>query len=630
MTCQSHNCHGVVDPFYSTLLIQVLLDNPCHIADDEVLQDVEYASRRLMSEGLPFVTKLLPLFAKAAETGLETGQYKVPAGFKASKRNPGLPAFLQDVLLAVFDSDGVLRPEIMTHVSANHVDGAASTSVEELDRVAVAVRHVRQVGYLFYKLDLPYPEQVEQEALARFVQVEDELPEPDGPVSGGDELLDIVAYEMTRLLGEVDLVNIIPRHGPGAVSTGEKGDSKWTFSRTYDNLTPVYGLSYFTVGGHDEVTDRREWVRQLSHWDTGLCKLLFVLKDSRGPRTICPHPLEFQWIAQGQARAITPHVEAISEYRINFRDQTTNGSLALRSSLTRDNATLDMKEASDWVSLAQMRRVLPSSVMRYLEATRCEALQLPNGEAIVLRKFAPMGSAVCFPVEACFFWSVAVAAISLVLPGRRRWVRQHVYAFGDDLIVPREYAHVVIDGLEAVGLKVNRSKSFVTGFFRESCGVDAFVGRNVTPVRIKKSVRAGGPLGSYLLSWADYAHSLEEHGYPRASESLYAAIEAITGPLPYGTSDAGYLCRRTNTWSSAVSRNYKLAKRRKLRIRLDQDFQNVEVKALAVPTARTETTSVDGWERLLRNLTQGAGRRPDVVALQTNDEGPLVYRWNRV
>jgi len=55
---------------------------------------------------------------------------------------------------------------------------------------------------------------------------------------------------------------------------------------------------------------------------------------------------------------------------------------------------------------------------------------------------------------------------------------------GDDTIVPSSCYKDVAKALEAVSLKVNLGKSFVHGFFRESCGGDFFMGHDVTPCRV--------------------------------------------------------------------------------------------------------------------------------------------------
>jgi hypothetical protein len=60
--------------------------------------------------------------------------------------------------------------------------------------------------------------------------------------------------------------------------------------------------------------------------------------------------------------------------------------------------------------------------------------------------------------------------------------------FGDDIAVHSRYFDAVCSGLEIHNLKVNRVKSFSKGNFRESCGLDAFKGVDVTPLRLRTNL----------------------------------------------------------------------------------------------------------------------------------------------
>jgi hypothetical protein len=97
-----------------------------------------------------------------------------------------------------------------------------------------------------------------------------------------------------------------------------------------------------------------------------------------------------------------------------------------------------------------------------------------------------MGSACTFPVQSIIY---CIVAISVRLYLSKTWPTTHAVraasarcsVFGDDIIVPKDDCPTVIEALEYLGLKVNTAKTFGTGKFRESCGVDAWGGYNVTP-----------------------------------------------------------------------------------------------------------------------------------------------------
>jgi hypothetical protein len=101
-----------------------------------------------------------------------------------------------------------------------------------------------------------------------------------------------------------------------------------------------------------------------------------------------------------------------------------------------------------------------------------------------------MGSSVTFPVQSLLFLA---CALSSVLTARRlrptlsniQRLEGEVSVFGDDIIVPTDCRDVMFSALELLKFKVNSNKTFTGSFFRESCGVDAFAGVDVTPAYLR-------------------------------------------------------------------------------------------------------------------------------------------------
>lgn len=591
--------------FMRELLVALMTDCSDLNTFEGYNMDVAEIITRCDCEGLPFVTLTLPTLGKAVEAGLETGQLVVPDGFRPSKRNPGLPALFQDLLRHVFDQNGLLLERLSWVDTIAESNDEASSAV--VSKAAAAVRLVRQLCYCGYKLEVPRDQARDEQLMHDWVTADQELKHPDDP--DDPPLVEIVRHEFSRLFNEVDLREIRPRHGPGAVATGERGDQKWAFQRHYDHFASVYDLSYFTVGGADELADRPEWVESMSSTrasqNEAHAKMVVVHKDGRGGRTIAEEILELQYLQQGVADAIRPWIERRSAYGVRFFDQSMNRKLAVESSVDRQYATIDLKNASDRVSLWAVRKAAgEGDLLRVLEATRSRTVIFKTRgkqRVHVSRVFAPMGSALCFPVEAALFWSIAVAAISARLPGRRQWIREHVHVYGDDIIVPREYAACVMDALESWGLTVNRTKSFVHGFFRESCGADAFAGADVTPIRLKKLLPSSRSSASELASYAAVAARLAKGGFRRASELAYSVVEEILGDLPAGLETSGYICRVVECPTKALLHNLRMQAARRLRVRENRDWQRVEFHVWK-PVNPTTTTELDGWPRLLRNV----------------------------
>lgn len=160
-----------------------------------------------------------------------------------------------------------------------------------------------------------------------------------------------------------------------------------------------------------------------------------------------------------------------------------------------------------------------------------------SGIPIRLRKFAAMGSALCFPVESFIFYAVGMSAIldrrSLQPTSRNLYkLKGLLYVYGDDIIVHRDEVAVVADALEAFGLKVNASKSFRNGKFRESCGMDAFDGHDVTPTYVRSVPPSNKRSSKELISWISTANDFYSQGMWKSCTYMRNHVEAILGVLP--------------------------------------------------------------------------------------------------
>jgi hypothetical protein len=322
--------------------------------------------------------------------------------------------------------------------------------------------------------------------------------------------------ELSPIIAKLDFREITPSHGPGAVMHKERASEKSRFlysSRICDlypydkyfNLLPFLG--------------EKDLLSQAIDTDCNVSRMVAVPKDSRGPRLISVHSKESVWIQQGQRRSLEHCIEShpLTRGRINFADQSVNGRLALQSSIDRVYTTIDMKEASDRVTRGTVQ-FLFGGLWPYLDATRADRIRLLDNRLVPLHMYAPMGNATTFPVEALVFWASIRAGIRL----RHGVSCDAVYVFGDDIIVPSSYYDGAIYGLCSMGLIPNASKTFRKGFFRESCGVDAYHGIDVTPHRWRASVT----LNSYsdLISACDLAKRFRISGYDRSATELYRLV----------------------------------------------------------------------------------------------------------
>lgn len=409
-----------------------------------------------------------------------------------------------------------------------------------VDRSPLDFRYLRQVLLFCYKAEHKTTHEKLHDATSNFVACADSTRMWDPTFLGETprRVLNLARAHIRNLLRGTDWRNIVPSHGPGAVTdyVPHRGKGWWTqWFSTIEYLYPYH--EFFGVS--------RQFYQELAPpriSDEIIAALTAVPKDSRGPRLICVHPQESIWIQQGLRRKLEDQIES---YRgnprahnlsprdhVNFNDQSINGGLALNGSTTGYWATLDLKEASDRVPDILVQELLGPDHYKWFGCCRASQITLSRihsalrgspfegslPDSVDCSMYAPMGNATTFPIESLVFWALCVSTMQIVGADRP----YDCYVFGDDIIVPSQDAQAVMDSLEDFNLLVNRDKSFFRGSFRESCGVDAFSGVDVTPLRWKSSYDIQSAEG--LQSACLLAMNLRVAGYWTASVTLYTEI----------------------------------------------------------------------------------------------------------
>lgn len=132
-----------------------------------------------------------------------------------------------------------------------------------------------------------------------------------------------------------------------------------------------------------------------------------------------------------------------------------------RSLIRSGSATIDFSKASDTNYMCVLRALWPARIVKTLERLRTGVFEYEeNGEKVFhpLRMFAPMGCGCTFEV------------MTLTLLAYGRAISADCSVFGDDVIIKQSSAKAFISLVESVGWKVNSTKSYIDGNFRESCG----------------------------------------------------------------------------------------------------------------------------------------------------------------
>ena len=484
-----------------------------------VSRDCEEIRNRITNEGIGFLTKTLPMIGKRLDKALSGTSAFDTTGLET--RSDGIPKLFGYMLERVLMS--------------------TTLAIRE-DACVDSIKRLRQLYMYMYKLELPSDNDTKNKVVSDFVATDAGLSYLEGLDDVGSRILAQARKFTCSVFGTLDHRNIVPRHGPGSVATGELRERKSRFSRLYRDLEQIYPFTEYFVSGLNHIADEPESITDLMEVSEACAKIVLVPKDSRGPRIISMEPLELQWIQQGLMRNIVPHLEhhPITRGHVNFTDQSINQRLALEGSKGGQWATLDMKEASDRVSLVLVMALFEDCpLIDGLSACRSKKTKLPDGTEMYMKKFAPMGSALCFPIESFVFYALCVSVLMVVCGLKQAKARKAVYVYGDDIIVKTEFASVLMQYLPLFDLMFNESKCCLSGFFRESCGCDAYKGIDVTPVRLRKRLISRGATRqlSAVIAASAVAQSnrLHQAGYYRAGEYIRRWVEGYLGPLPIVT-----------------------------------------------------------------------------------------------
>jgi hypothetical protein len=217
-------------------------------------------------------------------------------------------------------------------------------------------------------------------------------------------------------------------------------------------------------------------------------KLSFVNKNQDIARSICTEPTINMWLQLGMGNILQERL--LKVYGIDFKVQPeVNRRLARLGSLLDHNVTIDLESASDSLGLRMMEEVFPKGFMGMLRRLRSPVSQLPDGSRVPLNMVSTMGNGFTFPLQTLLFAASCVVVLrylSVPVINKGAWSVRTMSVFGDDIIIDKRCSRLLIHLLKMLGFVVNEDKTFVEGPFRESCGVDWFLGHDVRPVYLKR------------------------------------------------------------------------------------------------------------------------------------------------
>jgi hypothetical protein len=163
---------------------------------------------------------------------------------------------------------------------------------------------------------------------------------------------------------------------------------------------------------------------------------------------------------------------------------------------------------------------------------------VPGFGALRLAKFASMGSALTFPLEAMVFLTIIFMTIKQER-GTPFTEDSHfsdfigkVRVYGDDIVIPVDIVEAVVSKLHTFGYKVNAGKSFWTGKFRESCGKEYYDGHDVSVVKVREMLPTQRQHVQEIVSTVSLRNQMYFAGNWETARFL---DELLSGLIPFPT-----------------------------------------------------------------------------------------------
>lgn len=504
-------------------------------------RDLQTIEQRFKHEGYGFLTIALPSFGESVFNALSTGRFCPPLGFKG-RGGSVLPLFMGGLLSEVFEPGTGLVKE--------------KPSID-------AIISLRQLCFLFKKVQLSErdSDKLHRKAVEGFFANDSINGTKFLSYTQESQLANVCKFTLIDLCS-IDLENIACKHGPGSVEEGYKPNQKWlglsdaVFRRYFD--TERFGYDAFGIldridlssieSSKDDLVDRQLF--SPTHTSRSSARLISVAKNSTSRRTITIEPMLNQFVQQGLNTALRDSITGCSVLSncLTLADQSKNQVLALEGSRLCNWSTLDLKSASDLLSLRLVETVFGGKPDFLQAAIDCRSPTVTcDGVTRYIGKFAGMGNALTFPVQSVVFACLAITAI-VVSSGKRptmqevRRASRQVRVFGDDIIVRTEFVHQVVDWLQCAGLIVNAKKSFLDGKFKESCGVDAYDGVDVTPLYLRYRPDDSSTEPSAIAGLVAFSNQCWLRGYYSMATAIQSEVEERLGyRLPLVSVNSGVL-----------------------------------------------------------------------------------------
>lgn len=219
--------------------------------------------------------------------------------------------------------------------------------------------------------------------------------------------------------------------------------SDYTWSRGEQNRQELYGSEDSIVQG--------------SH-------LSIVPKNNETGRCICTEPSINMLFQLSAGKALEKRL--LEAYGIGLETEPfKNQALARLGSRNGNFATIDLKSASDSLSMRMLEYVLPPTMLRELCRLRSPQTRIPGLGWFDLPIISTMGNGYTFPLQTILFTCVLHAAYRFHGIRLITGPSSNFGVFGDDIVCDVRVYKTLVNALNVLGFTVNMDKSFLKDRF---------------------------------------------------------------------------------------------------------------------------------------------------------------------
>jgi hypothetical protein len=571
---------------------------------DRLMEDVAQLSKRVATRGVTILMDDMPKVGKLFDKGLSSGFFdhsKIPHSLRVK--------------------GGTFIGSSLIHQSFRH----NGTILDHDD--ASLVFFTRCLFYLTKKVRMESDESAIKQAMVEFHTVDRGLNKPTlgwsdldfvhRPLSFHDFGLERRLSDMLRRVARYvipsftvkHIAETTGRHGPGAVSDSRSLTDKYLFPSWPKKLDNVFSSYWFLHRADTSWYSALPWEHTWGD-DWPKARLIAVPKTLSKPRIIASEPTAHQWCQQALMMLLRRSLSPVARQMIDFNSQLRSRELAKLASISGELATIDLSAASDRLSCYVVERYFNHSreLLHAMHACRTTRTECPDldGRIHTLRKFAAMGSAITFPVQSLVY---AVIALTSVLWQQTKNCNSkdfyhllkksagNVQVFGDDIILPKNAVPTLHSILHNHQMVMNSDKSHYDGHFRESCGMDAWKGYEVTPLYLSKLTCSGTPTD--VVSWSEVSNNAHRMGLWHTASYMQSKIPGkLRSLIPISDRPLG--CIRLETFCQGLQFNTP----ERTKTRWNSDLHHYETKVLVLSSTVSISSRECGHANLLQFFTE--------------------------